>query len=79
MSLVLRLFLYPDKLSRRAIHIHNQFGIVTAVSVDHMPDEHIRRVTPIEHVKDGTVRSLLQQLVAAVLLRNFKSLVRVDL
>ena len=34
-----------------------------------MPDQHVGGAAPVEHVKNGSVRSLLDQLIAAVLLR----------
>ena len=58
-------------------HVHDEFGVVAAVSINHMPDQHVGGAAPVEHVENRSVRSLLQQLIAAVLLRHFKSFVRI--
>ena len=74
------LLLHPNEFSRRPIHLDGQFGSRRGCSrKSHAKPAKLVAVIPIEHVENRSVRSLLQQLVAAVLLSDFESLVRVHL
>src|SRR5258708_34155947 len=73
------LFLGTTVQPGRSIYIHHQLGVIAAVAVDHVPHQTVAADVPVQQVNNGSGRSVRQHFVAAMLLRHFISLVRVNL
>ena len=73
------LLLYPDEFPGGGVDRHRQLGPFATGTVDHVPGQLAGVVIPVQGVNDWRVGRLLQNLVAAVLLRRRQSLVRIDL
>jgi hypothetical protein len=76
-KLSLRLF-NSDEFPRGCVHGYFQFCVSAAGAVDHVPDQIVVHAIPFENVHHGSVSFFGEQLVAAMLLRDFEGFVGID-
>src|SRR6185437_634552 len=69
------LFFHAHKSSRGRVNRDRKLGALAARPVNDMPDQFVRSAAPVQNIKHWSLRILLQEFVASMLLRFVESFV----